>query len=165
MNPVLLGNLFSLAGSLMMVSIGFLKKRENVLGAQCFQFSLMGIGNLILGGMTGALSNFIGLIRNLICYKAGITVPLKIFFILLQSGLSLYVNNKGLIGLLPVAAAVIFTWFMDIKSDMGMKILLISTQCMWIIYDFTVLNYVAVVFDILFLCSNCVGIYRIRKSQ
>ena len=69
------------------------------------------------------------------------------------------------IGLLPVLAAIIFTWFLDIKSDLGMKILLIGTQCLWLVYDFTIMNYVSFAFDIMCLCANGVGIYRIRKSE
>ena len=126
MNTILLGNLISLAGAVLMVVIGFIKRKEKVLAVQCVQFSLMGVGNLVLGGVTGALSN--------------------------------------LIGLLPVIAACIFTWFLDVKSDLDMKILLIGTQCLWLVYDFTIMNYVSFAFDIMCLCSNGVGIYRIRRS-
>ena len=165
MNPILLGNLISFAGAFLMVVIGLIKRKEKVLAVQCVQFSLMGIGNLVLGGVTGALSNLISLVRNLICYKFGITIPLKLMFIAVQAGLSLWVNTQGLIGLLPVLAAIIFTWFLDIKSDLGMKILLIDTQCLWLVYDFTIMNYVSFAFDIMCLCANGVGIYRIRKSE
>ena len=130
MNTILLGNLISLAGAVLMVVIGFIKRKEKVLAVQCVQFSLMGAGNLVLGGVTGALSNLLSLVRNLICYKTGITLPLKLIFIAAQAGLSLWVNTQGLIGLLPVIAACIFTWFLDVKSDLGMKILLIGTQCL-----------------------------------
>ena len=102
MNPILLGNLISFAGAFLMVVIGLIKRKEKVLAVQCVQFSLMGIGNLVLGGVTGALSNLISLVRNLICYKFGITIPLKLMFIAVQAGLSLWVNTQGLIGLLPV---------------------------------------------------------------
>ena len=81
MNPILLGNLISFAGAFLMVVIGLIKRKEKVLAVQCVQFSLMGIGNLVLGGVTGALSNLISLIRNLVCYRTGVTVPLKLIFI------------------------------------------------------------------------------------
>ena len=95
MNTILLGNLISLAGAVLMVVIGFIKRKEKVLAVQCVQFSLMGVGNLVLGGVTGALSNLIGLIRNLVCYKTGISVPLKLIFIAAQAGLSLWVNTQA----------------------------------------------------------------------
>ena len=164
MNTILLGNLISLAGAVLMVVIGFIKRKEKVLAVQCVQFGLMGVGNLVLGGVTGALSNLVSLVRNLVCCRIGITVPLKLLFIAAQAGLSLWVNTQGLIGLLPVIAASIFTWFLDVKSDFGMKILLIGTQCLWLVYDFTIMNYVSFAFDIMCLCSNGVGLYRIYKS-
>ena len=164
MNTILLGNLISLAGAVLMVVIGFIKRKEKVLAVQCVQVSLRGAGTRGLGGVPGALSNLVSLVRNLVCYKTGITVPLKLIFIAAQAGLSLWVNTQGLIGLLPVIAACIFTWFLDVKSDLGMKILLIGTQCLWLVYDFTIMNYVSFAFDIMCLCSNGVGIYRIRRS-
>ena len=43
MNTVILGNLISLAGCLLMVLIGFLRKKSHILTAQCFQFGLLGL--------------------------------------------------------------------------------------------------------------------------
>ena len=162
---ILLGNIVSLIGSLVLVLIGLIKRKEHVLIAQCFQFGIMSVSNLILGGITGALLNFVSMVRNLIGYKFGITTPIKIVVIVIQVVLSLMMNNLGLIGLLPVISVSAFTWLIDMKSDLGMKLLLMVTTFPWIIYDFTTRNYVSVLFDVAFVCANCIGIYRIKKGE
>ena len=162
---ILLGNIVSLIGSLVLVLIGLIKRKEHVLIAQCFQFGIMSVSNLILGGITGALLNFVSMVRNLIGYKFGITTPIKIVVIVIQVALSLMMNNLGLIGLLPVISVSVFTWFIDMKSDLGMKLLLLVTTFPWIIYDFTTKNYVSVLFDLAFVCTNCIGIYRIKRGS
>ncbi len=52
MNPILIGNIISFAGAIIMVLIGLIKERKKILSAQIAQFALMGLGNLVLGGVT-----------------------------------------------------------------------------------------------------------------
>ena len=80
MNLILIGNIVALAGAAVMVASGFIKNRKNVLIAQCGQFAIMGVSNLILGGVTGMISNVVSILRNIICLKREFTIPLKIFY-------------------------------------------------------------------------------------
>ena len=56
MNLLLIGNAISMVGCLIMVLIGFLKRKNAILIAQCVQCLFMGAGNLILGGISILLS-------------------------------------------------------------------------------------------------------------
>ena len=89
MNTFLLGNFISLLGCFLMVVIGFLRKKSHILTAQCFQFGLLGLANLILGAASGFISGVVGITRNLVFSKVKSTLWLKIFFIALQVLLSL----------------------------------------------------------------------------
>lgn len=164
-NIVFIGNAISLVGACIMVATGFIKKKEHVLAAQCAQFGIMGIGNLVLGGITGLISNLVSILRNLICLKFKFTIPLKLIFIAIQIGLSAYFNNLGFIGWLPVIAACLFTWFLDVKSDLGLKFVIIAAEILWIIYDITLLNFTSMTFDILTIISSIIGIIRIKKAS
>ena len=115
MNTILLGNAVTFIGALLMVGIGFIKTKKNILRVQCIQFAIMGIGNLILGGVTGFISNAVSILRNLICFKRELTLPLKLLFIAIQIIITGSVNRMGFIGWLPVFAACLFTWFLDTK--------------------------------------------------
>lgn len=57
-----------LIGSFLMVYAGILKNKKAVLLVQTIQIILFIIGNLLLGGITGAISNALGALRNILCY-------------------------------------------------------------------------------------------------
>ena len=165
MTLIIIGNIISFIGAGLMVLIGFIKEKKNVLIAQCGQFAILGIANLVLGGVTGFISNMVSIVRNIIVIYFPFTLPLKIIFIVLQLALSIPFNTQGAIGYLPVAAAAIFTWFLDTKSDVTLKIVIILTEILWIIYDISLFNFTSMAFDIFTLISNGIGIIMIMKSR
>ena len=165
MNILLIGNAVSMVGCLIMVGIGFLKRKQHILLAQCVQCLFMGAGNLILGGFSGFISNLVTILRNLIFSRWDVTLPLKIFFIALQTVLSLGALGNGLINWLPILAAAVFIWFLDTRSESKLKLVILSTQIMWLIYDLHYLNYMAATFDVLTMGSNLIGLYMILKSR
>lgn len=165
MNLILIANVISFLGCLLMVSIGFLRKKEQILGVQCLQFSLMGVSNFLLGGISGTISNVVSVLRNLVFFKAKVTMPLKLGFISLQILLSLGAIRKSPLEWLPVLAAGAFTWFLDVKSEVILKIVMIGTFFLWVVYDLYHKNYVAMTFDVLSIFSNIVGIYMIHKTK
>ena len=69
MNTIILGNIIALFGSIVMVMIGFLKKKEQIIIAQCIQCGFIGLANLVLGGISGFVTNCFTILRNGIeCY-------------------------------------------------------------------------------------------------
>lgn len=165
MNILLIGNAVSMIGCLIMVGIGFIKKKSHILMAQSVQCLFMGVGNLILGGVSGFICNVVTIARNLVFAKRDVTVPLKLFFITLQVVLSLGSLSAGLIAWLPILSAAVFTWFLDTKSAATLKVVILSTQVMWLIYDLYYRNYVAATFDVLTMCSNLIGFFMVRKTK
>ena len=165
MNYLLIGNAISMIGCLIMVAIGFLKKKTHILIAQSVQCCFMGFGNLILGGVSGFICNIVTILRNLVCIKFPVTTRLKVFFIVLQVLLSLGSVSGNLVTWLPILSAALFTWFLDTKSEAKLKIVILCTQVMWLIYDLYYRNYVASVFDVMTMGSNLVGFFMVRKSK
>lgn len=161
---IIIGNIVAFTGALIMISIGFIKGKSRILIVQCVQFFVMGLGNLILGGFTGFLTNMVSMLRNLYTFKFKYTIPVKLIFIAAQVILAVRVNNLGLIGWLPIIAASAFTWFLDVKSGLGIKILIVTTQVPWLIYDLYIKSYTGSVFDVLSIITNTVGIVMILKG-
>lgn len=162
-NRIVLGNIVAFIGAIIMVLIGLIKTKKRILLAQSIQFAVMGIGNLILGGVSGFVSNIVSIFRNLVCCYRPLTVPLKLLFIAILAGLALFTNNLGIIGLCPVISAVLFTWFLD-SDEITLKIIIIITSVLWIIFDFTIRNYVTMAMDVFTIISNTIGIFLIRKK-
>ena len=164
MNRILIGNLIAFAGAVIMVLIGLIRSKRNILIAQCVQFAVMGIGNLVLGGVTGFVSNIVSIARNIVCFYRPLTVPLKLLFIVILGGIGLYTNNLGLVGLCPVISAVLFTWYLD-SDEIRLKIVIIITSALWTCFDFTIHNYVTMVMDLLTIVTNTAGIVMIRSGK
>lgn len=165
MNPLLIGNAISMIGCLIMVAIGFLKKKTHILIAQSVQCCFMGFGNLILGGVSGFICNIVTILRNLVFVKYPVTAKLKISFIGLQLLLSLGSMSLNVITWLPLLSASLFTWFLDTSGAAKLKIVILCTQVMWLVYDLYYRNYVAAAFDIMTMCSNLIGLFMVIKSK
>ncbi|MBQ9827444.1 MAG: YgjV family protein [Lachnospiraceae bacterium] len=165
MNYIIIGNIVSFAGCILMVLAGLIKRKNNIIKLQCAQFTLMGAANIILGGITGAIANGISLIRNLFTLKFRFTLPVKLVFIAVQAAVSIIFNNHGIIGYLPVAATIIFTWFLDTKSDLTLKIVMTVTQVMWLVYDTYIMNYVGTGFDTAALIADGIGIRMLMTEK
>ncbi len=164
MNLLLIGNSISMVGCLIMVGIGFLKKKSHILIAQCVQCIFMGVGNLTLGGVSGFVCNIVTILRNLVFLKFQNTTFLKVFFILLQLILSWSSFSAGFISWLPLIAAALFTWCMDTRSEARLKVIILCTQVLWLTYDLYYRNYVASAFDVMTMVSNLIGLYMVTRK-
>ena len=165
MTPLFIGNAISMIGCLIMVGIGFLKRKNQILIAQCIQCLFMGVGNLVLGGVSGFICNIVTILRNLVFVKFRNTIFLKVFFIVLQFLLSIGTLSAGFISWLPLIAAALFTWCMDTKSAAKLKICILCTQVMWLTYDLYYRNYVASAFDVMTMVSNLIGLYMVCRKK
>lgn len=162
---VVLGNIISFIGCGIMVAIGLIKSKKAVLAAQCVQFSIQAAANLILGAVSGAICGFVGIARNLMITRVKYVTFWKAAFILIQTGLTVFFDGVGLLVWLPILSAAIFTWFIDVKSPVRFKVVIIFAQSLWVVYDLCYQNYVALAFDIFTVLSNLVGIWLIHRSQ
>ena len=165
MNPVVIGNVVSFIGALFMIAIGFIKRKRHILVAQCFQFGIMGAGQWILGGTTGVISNLVSIVRNLVCIWLPFSLPLKLVFMVIQVLMTVAVRPVGLVAWFPTIAACLFTWFLDTKKETLLKIVIIACQLLWIVYDASIQNYSALIFDVFTVLSNLAGIFIILKTR
>lgn len=166
MNTVVIANLVSIVGCVLMVGVGLLQKRRQILLVQCVQFAFLGAANLLLGGMTGFISGVVSIVRNLVYVRWEDASRLKLVFIPVQLVLSLSVGIHGLVDWFPIFSTVLFTWFLEVKSEVRLKLVMILAQSMWLIYDFVYLNYVSFTFDALTILSNAIGILvLLRKTK
>ena len=162
---LLLGNIVSFFGCIVMVAVGFIKNKDKIMKVQCLQFGLMGLGNLILGAMGGFVSNGVSIIRNLAFTRIGATPRMKVGFIVVQAVLTLIVGGTALIEWLPIIGMVVFVWCLDMKSAVGFKCVMMFGQSLWVIYDWYYMNYSAFAFDILTLITTVVGIVMILREK
>ena len=158
------GNIVALIASILMVISGSLKDRKKIIYVQTLQIIAFTITDLILGGYTGAIINLISLVRNVLSYNDKLNNTAKIILIILSISLSLYFNNLGLIGLLPIISMVAFTLFMNTKDTIKLKALIIFTMVLWLIFDIYIKSYTSAIFDFISIIANIFTSIQLYKN-
>lgn len=159
----ILGNILALIACLLMLFIGLIKEKKKVLTCQCIQLGFNTLANLALGAPAGTVCNFLNILRNIVFLKYSGTW-LKIGFI----GAQILITGffwTGSMELLPILTSIIFIWSLDTIRNDRFKVVNIITLALWLIYDFYYQNYVASVFDLLTIGSNCIALLAIRKQK
>ena len=159
------GNIVALIASMLMVYSGSVNNRKKIIYIQTVQILAFTLSNLILGGFTGAIVNLISLVRNVLCYKDKLTNDKKLMLIILSIIFSLWFNNLGFLGLLPLISSVVYTCFMDVKSTIKLKSLIIFTMVLWLIYDTFIRSYTSAIFDFFSIIANIVTIYQLYHKN
>lgn len=165
MTQLICGNFVALIGSILMVYSGSVKVRKKIIYIQTLQILAFAISDLILGGYTGTIVNLISLVRNYLCYKDKLARDNKIILILSCTIFSLLFNNLGLLGFLPLISTVVYTCFMDVKNTIKLKLLIIFTMVLWLIYDIFIHSYISAVFDFFSIIANTVTIYQLSHKK
>ena len=164
MDKIIIGNAICFAGSIIMMLMGLIKNKKRFLTVQCFFNAIFALGNYILGGISGFIANIVTMMRNIFCLKFKMSVWSKLVFITLQIGLTLASDSTGVIMWLPIIAACIFTWFMNSENMVLLKIIIITSQLMWAVFDFSISNFATLPFDIAAAVTNSISLVSILKT-
>ena len=162
---ILLGNLISFVGCILMVSVGFIKKKERILTAQCLQFGIQAVGHAVLGAIPGAISGVVGIGRILALTHWKATAWLKLAFIGLQALLTYWFGATTFIEWIPVVSIIAYTWFLDTEDVILFKVVNIVGAAMWVVHDLHYLNYVAVAFDVGAIVTTAIGMVMVLKER
>ena len=162
---IFIGNVVALIASIIMVYTGYIKNKNRIIFVQTIQIILMVISNLILGGLTCAIRNIVGCIRNILCYKDKLNKVAKIILIVVAIILSFSFNNLGILGLLPLISTVTYIVLMDIKDVVKFKYLIIFTMILWFVYDLYIKSYTSACFDFMTLVVSVISIVQIKNNK
>lgn len=165
MNLLIIGNIVALIAASIQFIVGIIKDRKKIIYVQTIQFFAFAISTFILGGISGAIANIIGAIRNILSYKEKLTNLAIFFIILISTILILMFNNLGVIGLLPLINTIIYTIFINEKNLLKFKILFTITIVFWLIYDIAIKSYASVFFDFFAISGSLITTYQIYKNN
>lgn len=165
MNTILIGNIIGFIGALSMVLVGLQKKKKNILLAQNLQMVLLTISNLILGGITGAVVNVIGLFRNCLCIKNKLDPFWKENIAIATILLGILCNKNGIIGYLPCVATLIFLYSMNMKDVIKFKFVLAFIMLLWFIYDMCIMSYTTAIFDLITFVTTLITVKELKDIE
>ena len=162
---IILGNIVSLVGCIVMVLIGFIKNQNKYVVFQTLQFLLNALSHFLLGGFGGSIAALVSAARNIIIWKWKCTPLIKILIIAVQIALSIPTITANPITWIPLIGAGLFTWFIDTKDPMLFKWIIIITLIMWVVYDLYHHNVVSVWFSAFTIITNGISMVKIHKER
>ena len=124
-----------------------------------------GLHYLLLNAITGAICSFITIIRNILFYVYKKKVPL--IFIILYFILIIMINIKSidsLITFIPIPLVIIYTTAIYVGEPYKLKIAIIITCILEIIYDYVFLSYIGIIVCIIDIILVALSFKTLKKS-
>lgn len=162
---VIIANIIDFIAALIQVATGSIKQKTKILIAQIIQLLMQGVSLLLLGGITGAISNVLSCFRNLLCYKDKLSIFWKSALIAASVGMTILFNEQGLLGIVPAAVCTVFIIFMDVKDPIKFKLLVTLTFIPWVFYHFILKAYVGAIFDVATIIVNTITLVSMLKDR
>lgn len=162
---LIIGNIIALIASILMIIISCLKTKKEIIITQTIQITLLAISSFILGGITGAIINLITIIRNILCYKNKLNKTNIFLIITLLVLTTILFNNINLLGFLPLISTIIYTIFINTKSTIKLKILILLNMICWGIYDFCIMSYTSAIFEAISTITSLISLRQLLKNK
>ena len=147
-----LGQIFSLIGASFIAYSVFGKNKKNIVFLQLCTNIFCTLTNIFLRSYSGVVANAILSLRHILDIKGKINASITAIISILITVLGLYFNTRGLIGLCPIVASVLFVIFTYMsKSAQHMRLSIGFTILFWSFHDFTIKSYPLFVMDFIII--------------
>ena len=158
-------NIIDFLAALLQAGSGAIKQKSKILAVQIVQMLMQGVSMLLLGGITGAVSNVLSCWRNYLCYKEKLTPTWKAILIAASVLMTVLLNDQGLLGIVPAAVCTVYILLMDLKDPIHFKLLVTATFVPWLVYHFILGSYVGAIFDFITIVTNAVTLGVMIKEK
>ena len=162
---VLIANIIDFLAAIIQVGSGSIKGKSRILLVQIIQLLMQAVSMLLLGGITGAVSNVLSCYRNYLCYKGQLNSYWKGFLIGASVIITLVLNNQGLLGYLPAVVCTIFILFMNVKDPVKFKLLVTLSFVPWMFYHWILKSYTGAAFDAATIIMNAITLCTMIKER
>lgn len=162
---IITANIIDFLAALLQVGSGSIKKKDKILAVQIIQLLMQGVSMLLLGGITGAISNVLSCVRNYLCYKERLSKLWKGILIAASAAMTVAFNNQGWLGVIPFVVCTVYILLMDMKDPLGFKILVTLSFAPWLVYHFVLKAYVATVFDAATIITSSVTLIMMHREK
>ena len=161
----MIANVIDFIAAFIQVGSGAIKQKVKILVVQIIQLLMQAVSMLLLGGVTGAVSNILSCYRNYLCYKEKLNGFWKAILIAASVVMTILLNEQGILGIIPAAVCTIYIIFMDIKDPVKFKLLVTLSFVPWMFYHFAIKSYVGAIFDAATVLTNGITLYSMIKKQ
>lgn len=166
MNRIIIGNMISFLASIALTAGCLMKDPKKVYGMQVTENVILIVSSACFGSWSGISTLLVSTVRNILLVKGMFDKRMMYLFMILVTGCGLAVNNKGLIGLLPVLATVILTVCNYYAREiMAIKWSLFINIVLWAIYFFAILDVVSGITQVVIAVVTIASIFQLRLER
>ncbi len=162
---IIIANVIDFIAALVQVGSGTIKKKSRILVVQIIQLMMQAVSMLLLGGVTGAVSNVLSCFRNYLCYKEKLNTAWKVFLIVASIAMTVILNDQGFLGVIPVIVCTVYIIFMDVKDPVKFKLLVTLSFIPWMFYHFILKSYTGAIFDAATVITNGITLFRMIREK
>ena len=162
---VILANMIDFAAACIQVGSGSIKQKTKILIVQIVQLLMQASSMLLLGGVTGAVSNVLSCYRNYLCYKEKLNTVWKGILIAATIAMTILLNEQGFLGIIPAIVCTVFIIFMDVKDPIKFKLLVTLSFIPWMFYHFILKSYVGAFFDVATIITNGITLCTMIREK
>ena len=143
-----------------------MKDPKKVYGMQVTENLILVVSSACFGSWSGISTLLVSTARNILLVKEKFDRRMMYLFIVLVTACGIAVNNKGLIGLLPVLATVILTICNYYAREiLAIKWSLFVNIMLWAIYFFAIWDVISGVTQVVIAVITLASIYQIKQRS
>ena len=163
---VILGNVFSLCAMISDSVSGTRKKHREIMGVQIISQFFYGASSIALKGYSSTAQNIVAIFRNLAAMKHVKSKGLEWGLILAGVVLGVVLNNRGLLGWLPILANLEYSVavFRLKDHERALKLAFILNMVLYAVFSAVIMNYVGVLSCTVIAVTTAVSLIRSKKE-
>ena len=162
---VVIANIVQLLSAAIEFISNTIKRRKTTIKLQIVSRVLDSTTDILLQGYSGLIVDAADAIRNTLNYRDQLTPRRQFLLVIATITLIPFVNNLGIIGLLPLLATVFFTCTARTRDPYKFKLINALNFLPWVVYDFTIQAYVSMAGDILSIVLCVIAAIRIKRRE
>lgn len=167
MFEIILGNFFALLAMLSDSYSSSKKTTKSMLKVQNFSQLFYGLSSIVLKGYSGAVQNFISVIRNILAIKENKKEYIQWILLAIAVTIGVVVNKIGIIGYLPIIANVQYTIIvLKVKNnEKALKISFLISCILFTIFNIYIYNFIGIITNFITITSILIFLFKKNKNN
>lgn len=163
---IIIGNCISAVAAIFTARSSWAKDKWNIYINQVIQCLLLAVASIFFNSYAGIVSLLACAFRNYMAAKGKLDIKVSMLCLAIILVPGIVLNNRGYIGLIVIAANVIYTVGMYLtKREISIKINIVINLLLWIIYECLIIDVPSIIADGIGLFVTVASIIRIFKEK
>lgn len=161
---LIIGNIISMGSACFTAAASYVRKKEHIYLCQIWQCALLSLASLFFQSYAGITTLMLCAIRNFIIMKGWYTGKICGIFCVLVGVLGFICNNRGIIGIIPICATLLYTiWSYFARNEFSIKCNIIINLSLWVLYEGLIMDISSIIMDGIAIIIAIGSLLRIKR--